>query len=56
VLPGLLAVVMIPQLGSNSTNYSWNQAMPLMLASLYPSGLLGVGLAAMLPASCPAWR
>jgi len=48
VLPGLLAVVMIPQLGSNSTNYSWNQAMPLMLASLYPSGLLGVGLAAML--------
>jgi SSS family solute:Na+ symporter len=48
VLPGLLAVVMIPELGSNTTTYSWNQAMPLMLAKLYPSGLLGVGLAAML--------
>jgi solute:Na+ symporter, SSS family len=49
VLPGLLAVVLIPQLGSMKTGeYSWNMAMPLLLAQLYPSGMLGLGLTAML--------
>lgn len=48
VLPGLLALVMIPQLGSNNTNYSYNQALPLLLGQMYPTGMLGVGLTAML--------
>src|SRR6185369_15754217 len=48
VLPGLLALGMIEGLGSNHTNLSYNQALPLMLIKIYPSGMLGVGLTAML--------
>lgn len=48
VLPGLLAIVMIKGIGSNNDDLSYNMALPLMLGSLYPSGMLGVGLTAML--------
>ena len=48
VLPGLLALVMIKGLGSNGDTLSYNMAMPLLLGTLYPSGMLGVGLTAML--------
>jgi SSS family solute:Na+ symporter len=48
VVPGMLALQLIPQLGSNTTNYSYNMALPLLLAKYYPSGMLGVGLTAML--------
>jgi SSS family solute:Na+ symporter len=48
VLPGMLALALIPALGSNDTNYSYNMAMPLLLAKYYPSGMLGIGLTAML--------
>lgn len=48
VLPGLLAAVMVKGIGSNHTNLSYNMAMPLMLGTLYPSGMLGIGLTAML--------
>lgn len=48
VLPGMLALAIVPGLGSNNTNLSYNQALPLMLAEFYPSGMLGIGLTAML--------
>ncbi len=48
VMPGLLALVMIPKLGSNNDTLSYNQAMPLLLGIMYPPGMLGVGLTAML--------
>jgi SSS family solute:Na+ symporter len=48
VLPGLLAIVLIPELGSNNGTYSWNMTLPLLLAKMYPSGMLGIGLTAML--------
>jgi len=48
VLPGLLALVLIPGLGSNTTDLSYNMALPLLLPMMYPSGMLGVGLTAML--------
>jgi solute:Na+ symporter, SSS family len=48
VLPGLLALVVIPGLGSNSTTLRWDMALPLMLSNLYPTGMLGIGLTAML--------
>jgi SSS family solute:Na+ symporter len=48
VLPGLLAAVMIKGIGSNHGALSYNMAMPLLLTELYPSGMLGVGLTAML--------
>ena len=48
ILPGMLALVLVPKLGSNNTDLSYNQALPLMLMKFYPSGMLGVGLTAML--------
>lgn len=48
VLPGLLALVIIPGLGSNSTTLRWDMALPLMLMKYYPTGMLGIGLTAML--------
>ena len=48
ILPGMLALVLIPNLGSNNTNLSYNQSLPLMLSQFYPSGMLGIGLTAML--------
>lgn len=48
VVPGMLALALIPDLGSNKTDLSWNQALPLMLAQFYPPGMLGIGLTAML--------
>jgi solute:Na+ symporter, SSS family len=48
VLPGMLALVLVPQLGSNRGDLSYNQALPLMLMKFYPPGMLGIGLTAML--------
>src|SRR6202044_2724128 len=48
VLPGLIAVVLLPDLGKDLKENSYNMAMPLLLSKLYPSGMLGVGLTAML--------
>jgi len=48
VLPGMLALSLIPALGSNTTIYSFNMALPLLMAKYYPSGMLGIGLTAML--------
>ncbi|MBI2809516.1 MAG: sodium:solute symporter family protein [Candidatus Melainabacteria bacterium] len=48
VLPGLLALVIIPGLGSNDTTLRWDMALPLMLMKYYPTGMLGIGLTAML--------
>jgi SSS family solute:Na+ symporter len=48
VLPGLFAILMIKGIGSNHDSLSYNMALPLMLGTLYPTGLLGVGLTAML--------
>lgn len=48
VVPGMLALALIPTLGHNQTDMSYNQALPLMLAEFYPPGMLGIGLTAML--------
>lgn len=48
ILPGMLALVLVPKLGTNHADLSYNQALPLMLMKFYPSGMLGIGLTAML--------
>jgi SSS family solute:Na+ symporter len=48
VFPGLIAIIAIPQLGSNTGDMSYNMAIPNLLAALYPSGLLGLGITALL--------
>lgn len=44
VVPGLIAAALALQLPENN----YDQTLPLMLKEFYPSGLLGVGIAAML--------
>ena len=48
VFPGLIAIIAIPQLGANTGDLSYNMAIPNLLAALYPSGLLGLGITALL--------
>jgi SSS family solute:Na+ symporter len=52
VLPGLVAISYTPirQLlwDPAAHDYNYNQALPTMLGSFYPSGLLGIGLTALL--------
>jgi SSS family solute:Na+ symporter len=52
ILPGLVAIAYSPirQLlwDPAKNDYNYNQALPAMLGNLYPSGLLGIGLTALL--------
>ncbi len=49
VLPGMIALGFFPDLGhSNDPNMRYDMALPLMLGKFYPSGMLGLGLTAML--------
>ena len=44
ILPGLVAIVVVP----DQVRADYNNALPLMLARYYPTGLLGLGLTALL--------
>lgn len=44
VVPGLIAIVVIPQF----VRQDYNMALPMLIGTLYPSGLLGIGITAML--------
>ncbi|MFB3853517.1 MAG: sodium:solute symporter family protein [Vicinamibacterales bacterium] len=48
ILPGMVAIALLPA-GSFETNgrVDYNMALPLMLQRLYPPGLLGLGLTAL---------
>jgi len=48
VLPGLFAIILIPKLGSNTDDLSFNMAIPYLLAVMYPNGLFGLGITALL--------
>lgn len=46
LIPGLVAAVLYPHLGSNGQSY--NLALPLLIHRYFPTGLLGLGLTALL--------
>lgn len=48
VVPGLIAIAAIPTLGSNNQELSYNMAIPSMLSAMYPNGLFGLGITALL--------
>lgn len=49
VLPGMMALALFPQLGhSTDPHFKYDMALPLLLGKYYPSGMLGIGLTAML--------
>ena len=49
ILPGILAIPLIPGLGQpGDALHSYNNTLPLMMAKYYPTGLLGLGITALL--------
>lgn len=49
VLPGMMALAFFPMIGhTNDPNMRYDMALPLLLGKFYPTGMLGIGLTAML--------
>lgn len=51
IMPGLIALAVIPGLTGDANalpTHSYNNALPLLMAKYYPTGLLGLGLTALL--------
>ncbi len=48
VVPGLIAIVLIPKLGSDNDAFSYNMAIPYLMSVMYPNGLFGLGITALL--------
>lgn len=48
VVPGFAAYVLLPGLGPDSSIGSYDMALPLLMAEYYPTGLLGLGITALL--------
>ncbi len=50
ILPGLIALVLIPNLGQEGADYTYNDAIPLLMNRFLPNGALGIALAGLLAA------
>ena len=51
IIPGLLAIALIPKIGqAGSGNPTYNDAIPQLMGKLLPNGVLGVALAGLLAA------
>ena len=50
VIPGLVALVVIPGLGSDKPNMEYNNAIPLLMNEYLPNGMLGLALAGLVAA------
>ncbi|SFC81547.1 solute:Na+ symporter, SSS family [Bacillus sp. OV322] len=48
VVPGLAALALLPKLGPTSHAGNFDMALPLLMAKYYPTGLLGLGITALL--------
>ncbi|MDY0393552.1 hypothetical protein RWE15_02750 [Virgibacillus halophilus] len=49
IVPGFIAIPLFPEIGQNP-DMPYNLALPLTLAKLYPEGLFGLGITALLAA------
>jgi len=50
IFPGLIVLTILPNLGGSSLANSYNMAVPYAMAHYFPTGMLGVGLTALLAA------
>ena len=50
MIPGLVALVVIPGLGSDKPNMEYNNAIPLLMNEYLPNGMLGLALAGLIAA------
>jgi SSS family solute:Na+ symporter len=48
VIPGLIAVVVVPKLGSGAENLDYNNAIPLLMNRYLPNGMLGIALTGLM--------
>jgi solute:Na+ symporter, SSS family len=50
IIPGLIALVLVPGIGSGGDNPTYNDAIPRLMGQLLPNGVLGVALTGLLAA------
>ncbi|AQW52930.1 sodium:solute symporter family protein [Streptomyces violaceusniger] len=50
VVPGLIALVMDPAIGSKTSSLQYNDAIPLLMSELLPNGVLGIAVTGLLAA------
>jgi SSS family solute:Na+ symporter len=50
ILPGLIAIAVIPKFGAEGSGTTYNDAIPLLMKTYLPNGALGVALAGLLAA------
>ncbi|MEV6128476.1 sodium:solute symporter family protein [Streptomyces violaceusniger] len=50
VVPGLIALVMDPKIGSKTSGLQYNDAIPLLMSELLPNGVLGLAVTGLLAA------
>ena len=55
-LPGMIALVVIPGLGSDQANMEYNNAIPLLMNEYLPNGMLGVALTGLMASFMAGWR
>jgi len=48
IVPGMIILSLLPQLGHGGPENSYNMAIPYAIAYFFPSGILGLGLTALL--------
>ena len=48
ILPGMIALAVIPGLGSDQPNMEYNNAIPLLIDKYLPNGMLGIALTGLM--------
>ena len=48
ILPGMIALVVIPGLGGDDPNRQYNNAIPLLMNEYLPNGMLGIALTGLM--------
>ncbi len=50
IIPGLIALVLFPKLGADSGQYTYTNAIPLLIDKYLPNGVLGIAVTGLLAA------
>ncbi|MER7726478.1 sodium:solute symporter family protein [Streptomyces sp. NPDC096323] len=50
MIPGLVAAVLVPQIGTPGSDLTYNDAIPLLMQELLPNGVLGIAVTGLLAA------
>ncbi len=50
MIPGLVAAVLVPKIGTSGSDLQYNDAIPYLMAQLLPNGVLGIAVTGLLAA------